>query len=131
MGLLLLILMITRFLEMQQFGGQVYQPARRTCSFHLQGRALAILSRRPRQSESPKRRFVTTETRDVTIQESSSMALCCVFLFSVHATCHTHLIRLELVILLVFVQDHASGNSHFTMFLHRPITSYRLDANKS
>lgn len=57
----------------------VYQPLRRTCCLHLHGKTMALPSRRPRQSEPPKRRFVTTETRDVTFQKSSSMALCCVF----------------------------------------------------
>ena len=80
----LLILMITRFLEMQHFDAHVpYQPVRRTCCLHLQGTTLTLLSRRPRQSEPPKHRFVTTETRDVTFQKSSSMALCCIF----HSPC--------------------------------------------
>jgi hypothetical protein len=52
---------------------------RRTCCLHLQNTTLTLLSRRPRQSEPPKRRFVTTETHDVTFQKSSSMALCRVF----------------------------------------------------
>jgi hypothetical protein len=63
-----------------------YRPARRTCCLRLQGTALALLSRRPRQSEPPKRRSVTIETRDVTFQKSSSVALCCVFL--ILRACH-------------------------------------------
>jgi hypothetical protein len=53
-----------------------------------------------------------------------------IFLFSpIHATCPTHLITLNLIILIILHKEYKSRSSSLCSFLHRPITSSLFGPN--